>query len=108
MAADDRLPVVSAAAALELFHAAALVHDDIMDNSDTRRGAPSAHRRFEGLHAESGWAGDAADFGTVAAILLGDLLLGWSDELLDDGSTRSPTAARPRRRARSSSACAPR
>ena len=83
--ADDRLPVVSAAAALELFHAAALVHDDIIDRSDTRRGAPSAHRLFEGLHAESGWAGDSAEFGTDAAILLGDLLLGWSDELLDEG-----------------------
>lgn len=81
----DRYPVVSAAAALELFHAAALVHDDIIDRSDTRRGAPSAHRLFEGLHAESGWAGDAAEFGTDAAILLGDLLLGWSDELLDEG-----------------------
>ena len=55
--------VVGVAAALEIFHAAALVHDDIIDNSDTRRGAPSAHRRFERLHRESGWAGDAADFG---------------------------------------------
>jgi len=81
----DLTPVVSAAAALELFHAAALVHDDIIDKSDTRRGAPSAHRLFETLHAESGWAGDAADFGVDAAILLGDLLLGWSDELLDEG-----------------------
>jgi len=81
----DLEPVVSAAAALELFHAAALVHDDIIDKSDTRRGAPSAHRLFEALHAESGWAGDAADFGVDAAVLLGDLLLGWSDELLDEG-----------------------
>ena len=81
----DRFPVVSAASALELFHAAALVHDDIIDNSDTRRGAPSAHRLFETLHAESGWAGGSSDFGRASAILLGDLLLGWSDELLDDG-----------------------
>jgi len=81
----DRFPVVSAASALELFHAAALVHDDIIDSSDTRRGAPSAHRLFEGLHGESGWAGSGADFGRASAILLGDLLLGWSDELLDEG-----------------------
>lgn len=86
----DRFPVVSAASALELFHAAALVHDDIIDNSDTRRGAPSAHRLFEGLHAESGWAGSAGDFGRAAAILLGDLLLGWSDELLDEGLSALP------------------
>ena len=81
----DHYPVVSAASALELFHAAALVHDDLIDNSDTRRGAPSAHRLFESLHAESGWAGGSADFGRASAILLGDLLLGWSDELLDEG-----------------------
>ena len=56
----DRAPVLSAASALELFHAAALVHDDIIDNSDTRRGAPSAHWLFDSLHAESGWAGDSA------------------------------------------------
>ncbi|MFU8947770.1 polyprenyl synthetase family protein [Mycetocola zhadangensis] len=76
--------VVSAASALEIFHAAALVHDDIIDNSDTRRGAPSAHRRFEQLHKDGGWAGNGADYGRAAATLLGDLLLGWSDELLDD------------------------
>lgn len=81
----DRFPVISAASALEVFHAAALVHDDIIDNSDTRRGAPAAHRLFESLHADSGWAGRGADFGRASAILLGDLLLGWSDELLDEG-----------------------
>lgn len=80
------LPVlVQAAAALEMFHAAALVHDDIMDNSDTRRGRPAAHRQFETLHKESGWMGSPLGFGQSAALLLGDLLLGWSDELLDRG-----------------------
>ena len=79
------IPVVSAAAALEIFHAAALVHDDIIDNSDTRRGKASAHRLFESLHAAAGWAGNRPEFGRAAAILLGDLLLGWSDELLDEG-----------------------
>lgn len=79
--------VISAAAALEVFHAAALVHDDIMDNSDTRRGAPSAHKRFEAVHREAAWSGSAAGFGQSAALLLGDLLLGWSDELFDAGTT---------------------
>ena len=83
--------VISVASALEIFHAAALVHDDIIDNSDTRRGAPSAHRRFEQLHTEGTWAGNGDDYGRAAATLLGDLLLGWSDELLDealDGCSR--------------------
>lgn len=77
--------VISTASALEIFHAAALVHDDIIDNSDTRRGAPSAHKLFESLHAREGWAGNSVSFGRASAILLGDLLLGWSDELLDEG-----------------------
>lgn len=86
----DLFPVLSAAGALELFHAAALVHDDLIDNSDTRRGAPAAHRRFESLHRDSGWAGDGDEYGRASAILLGDLLLGWSDELLDEGLQALP------------------
>lgn len=77
--------VVAVAAALEIFHAAALVHDDIMDNSDLRRGQPSLHRRFETLHRERGWTGSATAYGTSAALLLGDLLLGWSDGLFERG-----------------------
>lgn len=82
----DFAGIVLAASALELFHAAALVHDDIMDKSDTRRGAPSAHKRFERMHLDEGYTGDAAFFGTSGALLLGDLLLGWSDELFDAGT----------------------
>ncbi len=67
--------MVGVASALELFHAAALVHDDLMDNSDTRRGAPAAHRRFETHHRSAALVGDAAAFGRSAALLLGDLLL---------------------------------
>ena len=80
-----------------MFHAAALVHDDLIDNSDTRRGAPSAHRVFEAQHRDR--AGRAApDYGRATAVLLGDLLLGWSDELLDDGlRAADPAAARAAR-----------
>lgn len=82
----DQLPAVTAAAAaLEVFHAAALVHDDLMDNSDLRRGKPAAHRRFEAVAQSRSLAGDRAAFGRAGALLLGDLLLGWSDELLDEG-----------------------
>ena len=74
--------LVRACGALELLHASALVHDDLMDASDTRRGHPSTHRAFEQQHREDGWTGSAQDYGAAAAILLGDLLLSWSDELL--------------------------
>jgi geranylgeranyl diphosphate synthase type I len=84
-ASNELAAVVRAASALEVFHAAALVHDDIMDNSDLRRGLPAAHKRFEALHTEGGWSGPGRGFGQSAALLLGDLLLGWSDELFDDG-----------------------
>jgi geranylgeranyl diphosphate synthase type I len=79
----EQRAVLTLAAALEVFHAAALVHDDIIDNSDTRRGMPAAHIRFAALHDEAGFAGSADAFGRASAILLGDLLLGWSDELVD-------------------------
>jgi geranylgeranyl diphosphate synthase type I len=78
----DGEAIVKAAAALELFQACAIIHDDVMDGSDTRRGMPSAHRRFAGLHRSEGWQGDPEAFGEGAAILLGDLCLAWSDEML--------------------------
>jgi geranylgeranyl diphosphate synthase type I len=78
----DHDAVVRAATSLELFQAAALIHDDVMDDSDTRRGRPAAHRRFEGLHRTASWTGSPQRFGQSAAVLLGDLCLCWSDELL--------------------------
>lgn len=84
-APKDLAPIIAAAASLELFHAAALIHDDLIDNSDTRRGAPSAHRLFERMHRDAQWTGDPDGFGRSSAILLGDLMLGWSDEMLDEG-----------------------
>jgi geranylgeranyl diphosphate synthase type I len=80
--AADGEHILIAAAALELLHAGALVHDDVMDGSATRRGQPAVHRRFAAHHGASGWRGSADSFGTGAAILLGDLLLCWSGELL--------------------------
>lgn len=71
----------TAAASLELLQASALVHDDVMDASDLRRGMPSAHRRFQALHEKAGWHGSAEQFGEGAAILLGNLMLIWSGEM---------------------------
>ncbi|PUA80576.1 polyprenyl synthetase family protein [Nocardioides currus] len=79
--ADDDL-LVRACAALELLHASALVHDDLMDASDTRRGRPSTHRGFEAEHQQAGWTGDPEQYGAAAALLLGDLLLGWAGDML--------------------------
>ncbi|HEX5541591.1 MAG TPA: polyprenyl synthetase family protein [Micromonospora sp.] len=88
--------VVASLAALELLQASALIHDDLIDRSDTRRGEPAIHRRFALQHRQAGWGGDADDFGDAAAILLGDLCLVWSDELLHGGGLDPQTAARAR------------
>jgi geranylgeranyl diphosphate synthase type I len=93
----DSDQVVGALAALELVHASALIHDDVIDSSDTRRGEPAVHQRFAALHRDAGWQGDRAGFGAAAAILLGDLCLVWSDEMLG-GSGLDPhllSRARP-------------
>ncbi|WP_344771435.1 polyprenyl synthetase family protein [Aeromicrobium panaciterrae] len=72
---------VTAAASLEWLQASALVHDDLMDGSDTRRGRPSIHREYEARHRHDGRSGDAAGFGLSTAVLLGDLMLSWCDEM---------------------------
>src|SRR3954466_12568928 len=77
--ADDE-PIVAVAASRELFQAAALIHDDVMDASDSRRGRPSLHRQVSALHRRHGWLGSPEDFGVAGAILAGDLCLSWCDE----------------------------
>ncbi len=77
---DER--VIDAGAAFELMHAFALFHDDVMDDSDSRRGAPTAHAVFRQRHAEQGWAGESRRFGEGVAILVGDLAFVLSDQLL--------------------------
>lgn len=73
--------IVAVAAALEMFHTFALIHDDVMDRSDTRRGRPTVHVSLAGQHERLGWKGEAAQFGRSAAILWGDLCLTWADQL---------------------------
>ena len=72
--------IVAAGAAFEWLQGSALVHDDLMDGSDTRRGRPSVHRDYEARHLADGALGDPAEYGARVAILLGDLLLSWADQ----------------------------
>ncbi|GIF68573.1 geranylgeranyl pyrophosphate synthase [Asanoa ishikariensis] len=80
----DGAPIIAAAAALELFHAFALIHDDIMDGSDRRRGEPSVHRLFADLHTRSSWRGDPASYGRNTALLCGDLCAAWADQMFHE------------------------
>jgi geranylgeranyl diphosphate synthase type I len=76
--------IVDAGAAFEMLHAFALVHDDVMDGSDTRRGERTAHLTFADAHRSSVWRGEARRFGEGAAILIGDLAHVYADLLLAD------------------------
>ncbi|MGW2562561.1 polyprenyl synthetase family protein [Streptomyces sp. NPDC001514] len=79
----DSSAVLSVAAALEWFQAFALIHDDIMDVSDLRRGQPTAHRALAAAYTSGGGRhGRAEAHGMNATILLGDVTLAWSDDLL--------------------------
>jgi len=69
---DAATPV---AAALELFQAAALIHDDVLDDAHTRRGRATTHLAFTAKHRERADAGDAERFGLAGAVLAGDLSL---------------------------------
>ncbi|HSS68511.1 MAG TPA: polyprenyl synthetase family protein [Nocardioidaceae bacterium] len=85
-----------AGAAIELVHASALVHDDLMDDSATRRGRPTAHRQFSDVRPVRNVGHQTAQFGQMAAILLGDMLLAWSDELLGQTGFKPKALARGR------------
>lgn len=93
-AATGKVPdraAIRAISSLELLQACALIHDDLMDGSDTRRGKPAIHRHFENLHIQGSMAGVATQFGEAAAVLLGDLALVWSDHMLHNSGI-SPTS----------------
>jgi geranylgeranyl diphosphate synthase type I len=80
---DDQR-IVDAGAALELMHAFALFHDDVMDDARSRRGNPTAHTVFAEKHAEAAWTGESRRFGEGVAILIGDLTFVMADQLLID------------------------
>ncbi len=73
-------------AALELLHAFALIHDDVIDASATRRGRPTAHMHFAALHRDRDWRGAPEQFGLSAAILLGDIAHAWANDIISRAS----------------------
>lgn len=75
---------LSATASLELLHAFALLQDDVMDDSPSRRGLPAAHIQFARWHDRRGLSGSSRRFGESAAVLLGDLCLIWAEQMLRD------------------------
>jgi geranylgeranyl diphosphate synthase type I len=74
--------LIKLSAALELLHSFALVHDDVMDESTSRRGRPTAHVGMAQVHRELGGAGRSDRFGESIAVLLGDLAHAEADRLI--------------------------
>ncbi|MFE7130660.1 polyprenyl synthetase family protein [Streptomyces sp. NPDC057638] len=93
----DMGPVITTAASLELFHAFALIHDDLMDGSDLRRGRPTVHRALAATHPGHDEPTPAERFGVNGAVLVGDLVMVWSDEMLHTSGLhhRQLAAVRP-------------
>ena len=85
----DDSGVIDAGAAFEMLHAFALIHDDVMDGSSTRRGESTVHATFDADHQESAWSGEARRFGEGIAILIGDLAEVYADRLMSN----APAAA---------------
>ncbi|MBB33798.1 MAG: polyprenyl synthetase [Acidimicrobiaceae bacterium] len=81
---ESSLTAINAGAAIEMLHAFALAHDDVMDHSSSRRGEPSIWKRFSNLHDENSWAGNGTEFGEAVAILVGDLAHVIADKLMGD------------------------
>ena len=92
----DSEELVRLATSMEFFQAAALIHDDVMDDSDTRRGMPAAHRSLAARHEREHWAGDAGRFGVAGAILAGNLCLNWTEELYSTSGLPADHLARGR------------
>jgi geranylgeranyl diphosphate synthase, type I len=87
-------PSINAISSIELVHVCALIHDDVMDASDTRRGAPAIHKLFETIHRENSLKGSPQQFGVASAILLGDLALVWASKALHESGMSSDSLLR--------------
>ncbi|WP_375546895.1 polyprenyl synthetase family protein [Streptomyces gossypii] len=90
----DARAVLRTGAALELVQACALMHDDVMDGSPLRRGAPTVHVDFAGMHRAARMTGSPEVFASSAAVLAGDLALAWADDLLTETALGSPHGPR--------------
>ena len=85
----DSMISLDAGAALELLHGFALFHDDVMDGSTSRRGAPVTHEVFADEHRRGGSSGESRRYGDGIAILVGDLAFVYSDRLMSDVSAEA-------------------
>jgi geranylgeranyl diphosphate synthase, type I len=86
----DEVKAIPAAAGVEVYHTWTLVHDDIIDRDERRRGKPTVHVEFAARGQQDlGFEGEeAAHYGRVIAILAGDVQQSWAYMLFHDLHTR--------------------
>lgn len=93
---EDPEAVLRAVSSLEFIQACALIHDDIIDSSDTRRGSPTIHRAVAAEHSQGQHFGEPGHYGLSVAILVGDLALAWADDMFADSGISPEAFARAR------------
>jgi geranylgeranyl diphosphate synthase type I len=86
----DEKQALAAAAGIEVFHTWTLVHDDIIDRDDRRRGRPTVHQAFAArARCDFGLDREASEhYGITVAIMTGDIQHGWAISLFTELSTR--------------------
>lgn len=93
----DSKSALKAAVSSEMLHTFAIIHDDILDKSDTRRGFPTSHKFLKCFHKNNKFVGEAVHFGLSGAILTGDLALALSDKALTNANFPMATLAKAKR-----------
>lgn len=88
---DEARAALRACSAIEVLQSFALAHDDVMDATPIRRGAPAFHAAYTAQHRARALAGDARRYGESMAILIGDLAMAWADDLLHESLEGLPT-----------------
>lgn len=91
-ATDPDPATIDLAVALELFQAGLLIHDDIMDRDETRRGQPTLHRAYAqafSISDPSSSASAANAVGEAVGICVGDICYFLATEILADISSQS-------------------
>ncbi len=81
--------ILDVCTAFELLQAFALIHDDIMDDADTRRGERTIHAAQAERVRDHSWRGEPRRYGEGVAILIGDLSHVYADRLIGNDSDQA-------------------
>ncbi|OGM62324.1 hypothetical protein A2961_02315 [Candidatus Woesebacteria bacterium RIFCSPLOWO2_01_FULL_39_21] len=72
---DKEKEIMKASMCIELVHTALLMHDDFMDQDDTRRGKPTTHEYYKKIHQDKTYRFNPMHYGESMAVTVGDVAL---------------------------------